>query len=183
MRRRDIEALGHKPVTGRKHPVYLDLLPGLRIERPNQGWATAISYIPMARGFVFLAGSSRRVLAHRVSLTTEADSCIQALDEPIARHGPSGVVNTDPGSQSIRSDFIDELGKRDIGLAMDGRGRWRGNVVVERFWHSVKYEKVYVSAARVGIARPTCSTSRRSQNLVEPTRAERGSSELWYHTI
>ncbi len=165
MRRMGLQALYRKPNTSKRHPahpVFPYLLRGLAIERANHVWAMDITYIPMARGFVFLAAvldwASRRVLAHRVSITMEADFCIEALQEAIVRYGPPQIVNTDQGSQFTSSDFADELKKHDIDISMDGRGCWRDNVFVERLWRSVKYEEVYlkaydsVSAARAGIA-------------------------------
>ena len=165
MRRMGIEAIYRKPNTSRKHPAhpaYPYLLRGLAIERANQVWALDITYIPMARGFVYLVAvldwASRRVLAHRVSITMEADFCIEALAEAIAKYGPPEIVNTDQGSQFTGSGFIDELKRHGIAISMDGRGQWRDNVFVERLWKSVKYEEVYlkaydtVSAARAGIA-------------------------------
>jgi putative transposase len=166
MRRMGIEAIYRKPNTSRRHPahpVYPYLLRGLAIERANQVWALDITYIPMARGFVFLTAvldwHSRRVLAHRVSITMEADFCVEALAEAITRYGPPAIVNTDQGSQFTSSEFIDVLKRHGIAISMDGRGQWRDNVFVERLWKSVKYEEVYlkaydtVSAARVGIAK------------------------------
>jgi putative transposase len=166
MRRMGIAAIYRKPNTSRRHPahpVYPYLLRGLAIERANQVWALDITYIPMARGFVFLAAvldwHSRRVLAHRVSITMEADFCVEALAEAITRYGPPEIVNTDQGSQFTGSEFIGELKRHGIAISMDGRGQWRDNVFVERLWKSVKYEEVYlkayetVSAARAGIAR------------------------------
>jgi len=165
MRRMGLRALYRKPNTSRRHPAYRVfpyLLRGLAIERANHVWAMDITYIPMARGFVFLAAvldwASRRVLAHRVSITMEADFCIEALHEAIARYGPPQIVNTDQGSQFTSSEFIGELNRHGIAISMDGRGCWRDNVFVERLWRSVKYEEVYlkaydsVSAARAGIA-------------------------------
>lgn len=148
MRRMGLQALYRKPNTSKRHPahsVFPYLLRGLAIERANHVWAMDITYIPMARGFVFLAAvldwASRRVLAHRVSITMEADFCIEALQEAIARYGAPQIVNTDQGSQFTSSDFIDELKKHDIDISMDGRGCWRDNVFVERLWRSVKYEE------------------------------------------
>lgn len=165
MRKMGIEALYRKPNTSKRHPahpVFPYLLRGLAIERANQVWAMDITYIPMARGFVFLCAvldwASRRVLAHRVSITMEADFCVEALQEAIRRYGPPEIVNTDQGSQFTSSDFIDEVKKHGIAISMDGRGQWRDNVFVERLWKSVKYEDVYlkaydsVSTARAGIA-------------------------------
>jgi putative transposase len=166
MRRMGIEALYRKPNTTKRHPahaVYPYLLRGLAIERANQVWAMDITYVPMARGFVYLAvvldWHSRRVLAHRISITMEADFCVEALSEAIARYGVPQIMNTDQGSQFTSSDFIDELKKHGIAISMDGRGSWRDNVFVERLWRSVKYEDVYlkaydsVSAARLSLAR------------------------------
>jgi putative transposase len=166
MRRMGIEALYRKPNTSRKHPkhpVFPYLLRGMAIERANQVWAMDITYIPMARGFVFLTAvldwHSRRVLAHRLSITMEADFCVEALQEAIARYGKPQIMNTDQGSQFTGAEFIAELHKHGIEISMDGRGQWRDNVFVERLWKSVKYEDVYLKAyetlshARAGIAR------------------------------
>jgi putative transposase len=164
MRKMGIEALYRKPNTSRKHPahpVYPYLLRGLAIERANQVWAMDITYIPMARGFVYLTAvmdwHSRRVLAHRVSITMDADFCVQALEEAIARYGVPEIMNTDQGSQFTSSEFTDVLKQHGIDISMDGRGQWRDNVFVERLWRTVKYDDVYlkayetVSAARAGI--------------------------------
>jgi len=166
MRRMGIEALYRKPNTSKKHPqhpVFPYLLRGLAIERANQVWAMDITYVPMARGFVFLTAvldwHSRRVLAHRVSITMEADFCVEALQEAIAKYGPPEIMNTDQGAQFTGAEFIGELRANGIAVSMDGRGQWRDNVFVERLWKSVKYEDVYlkayesVSAARAGISR------------------------------
>jgi putative transposase len=166
MARMGIEPLYRRPRTTRKHPahpVYPYLLRGLSIERANQVWAMDITYIPMARGFVYLAAvvdwASRRVLAHRVSISMDADFCREALEEALARYGCPEIFNTDQGSQFTSSAFTDILNKRAIRISMDGNGAWRDNVFVERLWRSVKYEEVYlhaydsVSAARTGLAR------------------------------
>ncbi len=166
MRRMGIQALYRKPNTSQKHPghpVFPYLLRGLAIERANQVWAMDITYIPMARGFAFLTAvldwHSRRVLAHRLSITMQADFCVEALAEAIARHGKPQIMNTDQGSQFTGAEFVGELHKHGIQISMDGRGQWRDNVFVERLWKSVKYEDVYlkayetVSQARVGISR------------------------------
>ena len=165
MRKMGIEALYRRPNTSRKHPehpVYPYLLRGLAIERANQVWAMDITYIPMARGFVYLTvvmdWASRRVLAHRVSITFDADFCVQTLEEAIARYGVPEIMNTDQGSQFTSSAFTDVLKDHGIEISMDGRGQWRDNVFVERLWRTVKYDDVYlkayetVSAARAGIA-------------------------------
>jgi putative transposase len=165
MRRMGIQALYRKPNTSRRHPqhaVYPYLLRGMVIERANQVWAMDITYIPMARGFVYLAAvmdwASRRVLAHRISITMEADFCVEALREAIVRYGVPAIMNTDQGSQFTGCEFIEELKAHGIAISMDGRGQWRDNVFVERLWRSVKYEDVYlrayenVSAVRAGLA-------------------------------
>jgi putative transposase len=165
MRRMGIEALYRKPNTSKKHPahpVFPYLLRGLAIERANAAWALDITYIPMARGWVYLVAvldwHSRRVLAHRVSITMEADFCVEALREAAARYGAPEIVNTDQGSQFSSTEFVAEVKRIGARQSMDGRGCWRDNVFVERLWRSVKYEEVYlkaydsVGAARAGIA-------------------------------
>ena len=165
MARMGVEPLYRRPRTTRKHPghvVYPYLLRGLAIERPNQVWAMDITYIPMARGFVYLAAvvdwASRRVLAHRVSISMDTEFCREALEEALARYGTPEIFNTDQGSQFTSAEFLDVLHKRGIRISMDGKGAWRDNVFVERLWRSVKYEEVYlhaydtVSAARAGLS-------------------------------
>jgi putative transposase len=165
MRRMGIEALYRKPNTSKRHPthpVFPYLLRGLAIERANAAWALDITYIPMARGWVYLVAvldwHSRRVLAHRVSITMEADFCVEALREAAGRYGSPEIVNTDQGSQFSSAEFVAEVKRIGARQSMDGRGCWRDNVFVERLWRSVKYEEVYlkaydsVSAARVGMA-------------------------------
>jgi putative transposase len=164
MRRMGIRALYRKPDTSRKHPahpVFPYALRNLAIERANQVWALDITYIPMARGWVYLVAvldwHSRRVLAHRVSITMEADFCVQALREAAARWGAPEIVNTDQGSQFSGAEFVAEVARIGARQSMDGKGCWRDNVFVERLWRSVKYEEVYlkayesVSAARQGL--------------------------------
>ena len=122
-----------------------------------------ITYIPMARGFVYLAAVvdwfSRRVLAWRLSITMEAAFCIEALEEALARYGRPEIFNTDQGSQFTSTAFTEVLLKNEIAISMDGKGAWRDNVFVERLWRSIKYEEVYlkaydsVSEARASIGR------------------------------
>ena len=122
-----------------------------------------ISYIPMAKGFVYLVAIvdwfSRKVLAWRVSITMEADFCVEALEEALARFGKPEILNTDQGSQFTSMAFTSVLLREEIAISMDGRGAWRDNVMVERLWRSVKYEEVYlhayggVSEARSSIGR------------------------------
>jgi putative transposase len=153
MKHMGIEALYRRPNTSKPapgHKIYPYLLRGLKVERPNQVWAMDITYIPMARGFVYLCAVvdwfSRRVLAWRLSITMEAAFCIEALEEALAKHGNPGIFNTDQGSQFTSADFTGVLIANAITISMDGKGAWRDNVFVERIWRSVKYEEVYLHA-------------------------------------
>jgi putative transposase len=161
MRRMGIEPLYRKPNTSRRHPghtVHPYLLRGLAIERANQVWAMDITYIPMAQGFVYLCAVvdwvSRRVLAHRLSITMQPDFCIEAVEEALTRYGAPEIFNTDQGSQFGSAAFVQTLTARGIRLSMDGKGAWRDNVFVERLWRTIKYEEVYLKAYEsVGQAR------------------------------
>ena len=155
MRRMGIAALYRKPRTstpgsGPSHRVYPYLLRNLVIDRPNQVWATDITYIPMARGFMYLVAimdwASRRVLAWRTSNTLTTDFCVEALQEAMIKYGTPEIFNTDQGSQFTSLEFTQVLESRDIRISMDGKGRWVDNVFVERLWRSVKYEEVYLNA-------------------------------------
>jgi putative transposase len=153
MRRMGIEALYRRPLTSRrhpKHPVYPYLLRGMAVTRPNQVWAMDITYIPTARGFVFLTvvldWYSRKVLAWRVSVTMDVSFCIEALEEALERHGTPEILNTDQGNQFTSEAFTGLLADKGIAISMDGKGSWRDNVFVERLWKSVKYEEVYLKA-------------------------------------
>jgi putative transposase len=166
MRRMGIEALCPRPNTSKPapgHKIFPYLLRSLDIVRPNQVWAMDITYIPMARGFVYLAAVldwfSRRVLSWRLSITLEADFCIEAVEEALARHDAPEIFNTDQGSQFTSAEFTGLLLRNEIRISMDGRGAWRDNLFAERLWRSVKYEEVYLRAydsvgdARVSIGR------------------------------
>ena len=153
MKRMGIEALYRRPNTSKPtpgHKIYPYLLRCVAVERPNQVWAMDITYIPMARGFVYLAAVvdwfSRRVLAWRVSITMEVGFCLEAVEEALARHGRPEIFNTDQGSQFTGQDFTGLLLDNAIAISMDGKGAWRDNVFVERLWRSVKYEEVYLRA-------------------------------------
>jgi putative transposase len=153
MRRIGIEALYRKPRTTKPEPghkIFPYLLRGMEITRPNQVWAMDITYIPMAKGFVYLAvvldWFSRRVLSWRVSITMEADFCVAALEEALVKHGSPTIFNTDQGSQFTGAAFIGVLQANDIKISMDGKGAWRDNVFVERLWRTIKYEEVYLRA-------------------------------------
>jgi putative transposase len=169
MKRMGITALYRKPNTSKPapgHKVYPYLLRNLAVTQPNQVWAMDITYIPMARGFVYLTAVvdwfSRRVLAWRLSISMEVAFCIEAVNEALARHGCPEIFNTDQGSQFTSGAFTDVLLENGIAISMDGKGAWRDNVFVERIWRSVKYEEVYlraydtVSDARASIARYIC---------------------------
>ena len=166
MKRMGLEALYRRPNTSKPapgHKIYPYLLRNLAVVRPNQVWAMDITYIPMARGFVYLAAVvdwfSRKVLAWKLSITLSADFCIEALEEALARHGRPDIFNTDQGSQFTSAEFIKVLKAAEIAISMDGKGAWRDNVFVERLWRTVKYEEVYlrayasVSEARTSIGR------------------------------
>ena len=166
MRRMGIEALYRRPRTTKPEPghkIYPYLLRGLAITRPDQVWAMDITYIPIARGFVYLAvvldWFSRRVLSWRVSITMEAAFCVEALQEALAKHGKPNIFNTDQGAQFTGAAFTGVLIENGIAISMDGKGAWRDNIFVERLWRSVKYEEVYlkaydsVSEARTSIGR------------------------------
>ncbi len=153
MKKMAIEAIYRRPNTSKPspgHKIYPYLLRKLAIVRPNQVWATDISYIPMAKGFVYLVAIvdwfSRKVLSHRVSISMEADFCVEALEEALARYGKPEIFNTDQGSQFTSMAFTSVLLREKIAISMDGRGAWRDNVIVERLWRSVKYEEVYLHA-------------------------------------
>jgi putative transposase len=159
-----LETIFQKPNTSQAHPehkVYPYLLRGLAIDRPNQVWCADITYIPMAKGFVYLVAVmdwfSRRVLAWRVSISMETTFCVEALQEALDRHGPPEIFNTDQGVQFTSVDFLTELELRGVRISMDGKGRYLDNIFIERLWRSLKYEEVFikaydtVAAARRGI--------------------------------
>ena len=166
MRKMGIEALYRRPNTSRRHArhrVYPYLLRDRVIDTPNQVWAMDITYIPMRRGFLFLAAvmdwASRRILAWRVSISLTTDFCLEAVEEAMAKYGKPEIFNTDQGSQFTSSDFTDLLKDNGIAISMDGKGCWRDNIFVERLWKTIKYEEVYlhayetVSSAKASLAR------------------------------
>jgi putative transposase len=166
MRVMGLESVAPKPNTSKpapEHPVYPYLLRNLKVSRVNQAWASDITYIPMARGFLFLVAIidlySRRVLAWRLSNSLETRFCLEALREAMERYGRPEIFNTDQGAQFTSEDFTGVLLEHGVKVSMDGRGRCLDNIFVERLWRSLKYEEVYlyayetVSAARAGIGR------------------------------
>ena len=153
MKRMGVEALYRKPGTSKRHPghkIYPYLLRGLTINRANQVWALDTTYIPMAKGFVYLVAvvdwTSRKVLAAKITITLEACHAVDVLQEAFNRHGTPEIVNTDQGSQFTAEEFVKAVENQGCRLSMDGRGAWRDNVIVERLWKSVKYERVYLHA-------------------------------------
>jgi len=153
MKRMGIEALYRRPRTTKPEPghkIYPYLLRDMASTRPNHVWAMDITYIPMARGFVYLAAvldwATRRVLSWRLSITMEASFCVEALEEALAKYGKPEIFNTDQGSQFTGATFTGVLAKNDTAISMDGKGAWRDNVFVERLWRSIKYEEVYLRA-------------------------------------
>ena len=153
MKRMGIQAIYRRPNTSKPapgHKIYPYLLRDVAVERPNQAWAMDITYIPMARGFVYLAAVvdwfSRRVLAWRLSITMEVDFCLDAVEEALAKYGKPEIFNTDQGSQFTSAAFTGLLQDNAVAISMDGKGSWRDNVFVERLWRSVKYEEVYLRA-------------------------------------
>jgi putative transposase len=166
MKRMRIEAVYRRPNTSKPapgHKIHPYLLRGLTVDRPDQVWAMDISYIPMKRGFVYLAAvigwHTRRVLAWRVSITMEVDFCLEAVEEAMARHGRPEIFNTDQGSQFTSAAFTGLLADNGVRISMDGKGAWRDNVFVERLWRSVKYEEVYLRAYD-GVAEARASIGR-----------------------
>jgi putative transposase len=153
MRKMGVEAIYRKPNTSKPapgHRIYRYLLRNLVVTHPDQVWAMDITYIPMARGFIYLAAVvdwfSRRVLACKLSITMETLFCIEALEEALSKNEKPEIFNTDQGSQFTSEAFTEQLKKNGIAISMDGKGRWRDNVFVERVWKSIKYEEVYLHA-------------------------------------
>jgi putative transposase len=172
-----IAALYRKRNTSAPHPahrVYPYLLKNLTINRPNQVWPTDITYIPMKRGFVFLVAildwPTRKVLAHRVSISMSMDFCIEVLEEAIDQYGPPEILNTDQGSQFTSVEFTQVLKDHDVKISMDGKGRWMDNVFVERLWKSVKYEHVYSRTHTTARPRRSNSSSATSSSTTPAAR-------------
>jgi len=157
MQKMGLMAIYQKPNTSKPHPehkVYPYLLRGLDISEPNQVWCADICYIPMRKGFLYLVAvmdwSSRKVLSWRLSNSLDTEFCIAALQEALAKYGRPAIFNTDQGSQFTSLDFTQILQDADVKISMDGKGRWRDNVMVERLWRSLKYECVYLNAFETG---------------------------------
>ena len=159
-----IEALVPRPGTSKAapgHRIYPYLPRGLAITEPNHVWASDITYIPMAHGFLYLVAiidwASRAVLAWRLSNTIDSGFCVEALEEALARHGKPRIFNTDQGAQFTSAAFTGKLEAAGVAISMDGRGRFMDNIFIERLWRSIKYEEVHLKAyadgreARAGI--------------------------------
>jgi len=153
MRKMGIEALYKKPRLSKPHPdhkVYPYLLRGLDITEANAVWCSDITYIPMAKGFCYLVTimdwASRKVLSWRLSNTLDVSFCIEDLEEAITHYGTPGIFNTDQGRQFTSLDFTNILINHNIRISMDGQGRWRDNILIERLWKKVKYQEVYLKA-------------------------------------
>jgi len=180
MRLMGIEAVYPKPHTSRPHPehqIYPYLLRNLTIDHPNHVWSADITYVPMARGFMYLVAvmdwHSRKILSWRLSNTLEPDFCIQALKEALSRHGKPEIFNTDQGSQFTSIGFTQVLKDHGIGISVDGRGRCQDNIFIERLWWTIKHHYLYLHSFDSG--------SELRQGLTEWIRfynQERGHSSL-----
>ena len=153
MRLAGLVAIYQRPNTSKPamaHKIYPYLLGGISIERVNQVWCADITYIPMAKGFLYLVvimdWVSRAVLSWRLSNTLGAEFCVEALEEALVRHGQPEIFNTDQGSQFTSDDFTGTLQNHAVTISMDGKGRYMDNIFVERLWRSLKYEEVYLNA-------------------------------------
>jgi putative transposase len=153
MRLAGLVAIYQRPNTSKPaaaHKIYPYRLGGLSIERVNQVWCADVTYIPMARGFLYLVvimdWVSRAVLAWRLSNTLGAEFCVEALEEALSLHGRPEIFNTDQGSQFTGGDFTGTLERHKVTISMDGKGRYMDNIFVERLWRSLKYEEVYLKA-------------------------------------
>ncbi len=151
MRRMGLVSIAPKPNTSlaaKSHKVYPYLLRGLEIDHPNQVWCSDITYVRLARGFVYLTAvmdwHSRYVLSWEVSVTMEEDFCVSALESALRRHGHPQIFNTDQGAQYTGEAFTGTLKRESIRISMDGKGRAMDNIMIERLWRSVKYEEVYL---------------------------------------
>lgn len=157
MRIMRIESLAPKPGTSKRqprHPVYPYLLRGLVIDRPNQVWATDITYIPMQRGFMYLIAimdwATRKVLSWKLSNTLDTRFCVEALKEALLKYGAPEIFNTDQGCQFTSETFTSVLKNWNVKISMDGKGRFKDNIFIERLWRTLKYEKIYLKSYETG---------------------------------
>jgi putative transposase len=152
-----IESLAPKPGTSKrqpKHPIYPYLLRGLTIDRPNQVWATDITYIPMQKGFMYLIAimdwATRKVLSWRLSNTLDTRFCVEALQEALIKYGAPKIFNTDQGCQFTSDAFTSILKAWNVRISMDGKGRFKDNIFIERLWRTLKYERIYLKTYETG---------------------------------
>jgi len=193
MHRMGIEAIYRKPRTSipaREAAIRPYLLGNLTINRADQVWASDITYLPMAHGFLYLVAildvASRKVLSFRLSNTLTADFCVEALQEALAKFGPPEIFNTDQGSQFTSAEWTDVLDNAGVAISMDGKGRWIDNVFIERLWRSVKYEEVYLHGYQNGTEARAALTryfsfynARRSHQALE----YRTPDEVYFETL
>jgi putative transposase len=191
MRLMGIRAIYRRPRTskpGKGHKIYPYLLKGLKVTRLNQVWASDITFIPMAKGFLYLVAIidwySRYVLSWKLSNTLDADFCVEALEEAL-RKGRPEIFNTDQGSQFTGEEFTGMLKKHNIRISMDGKGSYNDNLFIERLWRTVKYEEVYLNAYQDGTeARSSLGNYFRFYNTERPHQAlgYRTPTEVFDHT-
>ena len=193
MRKMGIETIYKKPRLSKPHPghkVYPYLLRGFKITEANSVWCSDITYIPMARGFCYLVAimdwASRKILSWRLSNTLDVSFCIEAIEEAILKYGRPNIFNTDQGSQFTSDDFTDILKNNNIHISMDGKGRWRDNIFIERLWKTVKYEEVYIKAYEsISHAKKELKKFFERYNTWRPHQglAERTPDEVYYGTL
>lgn len=152
-----IQSLAPKPGTSKrqpKHPVYPYLLRGMTIDKPNQVWATDITYIPMQKGFMYLIAimdwATRKVLSWRLSNTLDTRFCVEALKEALFKYGAPEIFNTDQGCQFTSEAFTSVLKTWNVKISMDGKGRFKDNIFIERLWRTLKYERIYLRTYETG---------------------------------
>ena len=152
-----IASLAPKPGTSKrqpKHPIYPYLLRGLTIDRPNQVWATDITYIPMTRGYMYLIAimdwATRKVLSWRISNTLDTRFCVEALKEALFKYGAPEIFNSDQGCQFTSEAFTAILKTWKVRISMDGKGRFKDNIFIERLWRTLKYERIYLRDYETG---------------------------------
>jgi len=157
MRKMGLMAIYQKPDTSKPHPehkIYPYLLKGIEITEPNHVWSADVTYIPMRKGFLYLVAimdwASRKVLSWRLSNSLDAEFCVSALKEALAKYGKPTIFNTDQGSQFTSLSFTQTLKEADVKISMDGRARWIDNVMIERLWRTLKYDCVYLNAFETG---------------------------------
>jgi putative transposase len=193
MRKMGIEAIYKKPRLSKPHPehkVYPYLLRGLDIMEANHVWCSDITYIPMKRGFCYLTAvmdwASRKVLSFRLSNTLDASFCIEALEEALRNYGTPDIFNTDQGSQFTSLEFTNILINKNIRISMDGQGRWRDNIFIERLWKTVKYTEVYLKAYEsITHARKELTKFFERYNARRPHQGlnDRTPDEVYYSTL